>query len=446
MYYTKATTFDEIDNAVRFTVPVSPDHEFFTEFSDVRGDFEERMLYRSLNVDTKTFVYNWEENLTNKTLLFLAGMRGSGKTSELSKIAEKLHNPAGYFCVTCNLDNGLDIEDLEYMDILIFQLERLVEDLKANKVVLPNGIIESLQDWYSDRIEEVNQTIKREGGIGIEVEAKTPSLLTFLGISAKIKSNLAGSKENAEIIRRVFKHNFTFFAAKFNEFVETASKVLRGRKMAKEILFIVDGLEKVGNTEIRKRIIKDETSKIRQIKVNTIFTLPIELFYLKTRLRQFSTVISFPFVKIKNKDNTPVTKAVKRFEEFIYRRIEPSLFDSPATVQRAIEFGGGSPRELLRLLEYTYLYADEQAEKLTSTALDQAIKKLAAEYSEFLSEKDLILLKKLNNNNEAGIPTSFDEEWQKLLEDLIVLEYNDGTYKRANPLVAASELYKYYVQ
>ncbi|MDZ7876204.1 MAG: hypothetical protein U5L45_00960 [Saprospiraceae bacterium] len=47
-------------------------------------------------------------------------MRGSGKTSELEKIAQKLHNKDCFFCVTCNLDEGHDKNDLEYMDILIF--------------------------------------------------------------------------------------------------------------------------------------------------------------------------------------------------------------------------------------------------------------------------------------------------------------------------------------
>jgi hypothetical protein len=31
------------------------------------------------------------------------------------------------------------------------------------------------------------------------------------------------------------------------------------------------------------------------------------------------------------------------------------------------------------------------------------------------------------------------------MENLIVMEYNDGTYKRVNPIVEASEIYKEYV-
>ena len=53
-------------------------------------------------------------------------MRGSGKTSELAKYAQKLENKDGFFCVTCNIDVDLDINDLEYMDILILQMQNLI--------------------------------------------------------------------------------------------------------------------------------------------------------------------------------------------------------------------------------------------------------------------------------------------------------------------------------
>lgn len=445
MSYKKAIVLEEVDNAVRFDIPIGANHPFFTNFSDVRGDFEDKMVYRSLNVNPKTFAFNTNINSQNKTLLFLAGMRGSGKTSELAKISAKLHNPTAFFCITCNLDEGLDLNDMEYMDILIFQLERLIEELKRINLELQSDIVESLQDWFAEQVEEINKAIRREGGFEIEMEARTPSLFSFLGLSAKLKSNLAGSKENAEIIRTVFKKNFTVFSQRFNEFVENINIQLRDRKLGQEILFIIDGLEKIATTDIRRKIVDDESNRIRQIKVNTIFTLPIELFALEPKLRQFSTVVPFPFVKIKTRIGDPIEKSIERFEEFICRRIDQSLFDSPETIRKAILYGGGSPRELLRVLEYTYLYSDDDAEKLTQKSLEKAVKKLSAEYSRYLSQGDLEKLKILKENNEQGRSTPFDESWQDLLEKLIVMEYNDGTYKRVHPLVEISQLYQQYV-
>ena len=445
-YYKKATTFDAIGNAIRIDVPLRPDHEFYTDFADVRGDFEDKVIYATLNVRSKSF--DSKANYGNKVLLFLAGMRGSGKTSELAKMAKKLHNKDCFFCVTCNLDDGLNINDMEYMDILIFQMERLFEELKANNVTLDEGIIEALQGWFGARVEEVNHVIKKEGGFEINLEAKTPKLfdwLSFLSIIGKLKANVSGSKENADKVRTVFKNNFTDFANKFNEFIEYTNMMLRRQGIAQEILFIVDGLEKIATSDIRRKVILEETNYIRQIKANTIFTLPIELMSERQNLISFSTVVSFPFVKIKEKNGEIVEEAIARFEDFVYKRIDKSFFDSEETVRKAILFGGGSPRELLRILQYAYIWADEDKAIITIKDLDKAIKKLAAETSQYITQEDVNKLKVLKEANDADIDVLFDETWQDLLEKLIVLEYNDGTYKRVHPIVEASKLYQHYV-
>lgn len=444
-FYKKAYKLVEVDTAVRFDVPIGSDHEFFTDFSDVRGDFEDRMIYKALKVNPSTFVYNEEANRGNKTLLFLAGMRGSGKTSELAKIANKLNHSEAFFCVTCNLDEGLDLNDMEYMDIVIFQLERLFEELQEAKVEIETSIIASLQNWFSERVREVNNAIKKEDGFEVEITAGTPSFLSFLGITAKVKSNLLGSKENAQKIRTVFKNNFSDFARQFNLFVEEVNLKLRQTKTAKELLFVVDGIEKAASLDIRKKIILEEANRIRLINANTIFTLPIELMPERQKLISFSTVVSFPFVKIRERNGDIVEEAVQRFVEFTYKRIDECLFDSPETVRKAILTGGGSPREYLRILEYANMFADDDAELITLEALEKGIRKLAAETSQYVSTSDLEKLKTLKQSNEEGKVMPFDADWQDLLEKLIILEYNDGTYKRVNPIVEESQLYKQYV-
>jgi hypothetical protein len=443
--YKKATTLAEVDNAVRLDVPITPDHVFYTDFSDVRGDFEDKMIYSKLNVHSKTFIYNREANQGNKALLFLSGMRGSGKTSELAKIAQKLNNKDCFFCVICNLDDGIDANDLEYMDILIFQLERLFEEAQKVDLELDKDIIGSLNSWFGERVNEVNKVIKKEGGFEVEIKAETPSIFSFLGIAAKLKANLSGSKENADKIRTVLKNNFKELSNKFNEFIEHVNILLRKKGIAKELLFIVDGLEKTATIDIRKKIVDEISDRISKIKVNTILTLPIELMPQRNRLQAFSEPISFPFVKIREKDGSIVEEAVSRFQDFVYKRIDASLFDSPDTVRKAILYGGGSPRELLRVLEYANMFADEDTNMIYLKDLEKGVKKLSAQTSQYVSSKDLEKLKILKEANEKGLQIPFDEDWQDLLEKLIVLEYNDGTYKRVNPVVEASPLYKQYV-
>jgi hypothetical protein len=266
-----------------------------------------------------------------------------------------------------------------------------------------------------------------------------------LALAAKLKANITGSKENADKIRTVLRNNFSDLAKKLNEFIEHINMRLRNKHKAQELLFIIDGLEKIATSDIRKKIILEESNRLKQIKVQTLFTLPIELMPQAQRLNMFSTVVSFPCVKIRERDGTIIEEAVARFEDFVYKRIAPHLFDSPATVRKAILFGGGSPRELLRILEYANMFADEDSNQITAHDLDKGIKKLAALTSQYISQADLDHLKTLKEANAQGRYIPFDEGWQDLLEKLIVLEYNDGSYKRVNPIVEQSPLYQQYV-
>jgi hypothetical protein len=162
----------------------------------------------------------------------------------------------------------------------------------------------------------------------------------------------------------------------------------------------------------------------------------------RQKLISFSTVVSFPFVKIRERDGSVVELALQRFFDFTYKRIDKKLFDSEETVRKAIMMGGGSPREYLRILQYANMFSDDNATVITTDALDKGILKLAAETSHYVSRNDLERLAILKTENESGRVVPFDNDWQMMLEKLIILEYNDGTYKRVNPIVEESQLYK----
>ncbi|MCB1160781.1 MAG: hypothetical protein KDK45_24985, partial [Leptospiraceae bacterium] len=372
----KASKFVEIDSAVKFDIPVSPDHEFFTNFEDVRGEFNENLIYSALNVseapETSIYTYN-ETNPFNKSLVFLAGHRGSGKTSEIQKWVQKLDNPDCFLCITCNIDKGLDKNDVEYTDILIFQLEQLFKRLEEKNILVESDILEEMQAWYAETIREVNKklTSKMEIEAGLETKASIPFLSKLF---MNLKAGILGSTERATVIRSTIKNNFSEFASKFNMFIYRINELIKTQKVAREVFFVVDGLEKTMSTESRRKIIMEESNRIQEIKVNTLFTLPVELMSEQRRLENFSTIIPFPFVKLIERDGARVEKAIERYRQFIYKRVSKELFDSDETVEKVVLTSGGSPRELLRILEYTAFYSDKQKGILTRDALNKAVK------------------------------------------------------------------------
>lgn len=443
----KAQSLAEVDNALDKFEPVSPDHPFFVDFKEVRGDFQDKEIYRMLNVrhQNNQYTYDSQVNRLNKTLLFLAGMRGIGKTSELAKYAKLLHNPDCFFVVTCNIDKELDMNDVEYMDILIFQLEKLLQKAKEVDLKINENILKQMAVWFGERVEEINTSLKGEGQASIEIKLENSFFGKLLGLAGGLKAGISGTKERAEKIRTTFKNRFNDFASLFNEFVIRVAEQLRSEKKAQEILFIVDGLEKTLSVDMRRKLIMDESNRIRQIKANTIFTLPVELMKEQVKIKMFAEIVNFPCVKLQDKQGNLIPKAIKKFEEFVFKRISETLFDSIETLHLAITYSGGVPKDLLRILETAAWYAEDEDTQITKNAVERAIQRLSNEMSRFLTEEEIAELLKIKQNLAKNKPTLFNEVLQDLVEKLIVLEYNDGTYKRVHPLVEISETYKQYV-
>lgn len=445
----KAYTINEIDQAVKFNEPIGPSHSFFTDFSGLRGEFEDRIIYKNLNVkkETNGFSFNSSVNGGNKTILFLGGMRGSGKTSELVKYAEILNSPSCFFCITCNIDQELDMNELEYMDILILQLEQLTKKLSENDLSVDNGILQRMEEWFSQREKEIKKALKGEAGFeaGVEVNAKTP-FFSLLNIFAKFKTGVTGSYERANIVRQNLKNNFIPFANIFNEFIEETNLSLRENNFAQEILFIVDGLEKTMSADTRKRIIIEEQNRIDKIKAYTIFTLPIELMNERQSLNQFSSVEAFPFVKLVERNGDENEPAFSKFREFVYKRIDKNLFNNEDIVNKAIKYSGGSPRELLRILEMTAFFVEDDSTVINEQALDKALDRLAKQTAQYISKEMFSKMKEIVENNRQQKETEYDSIMQSLLEKTYVMEYNSGSYKRINPILELSNLYQQNVQ
>ena len=445
----KAQTINEIDQAVKFNEPIGPSHAFFTDFSGLRGEFEDRIVYKNLNVENVNgvFTFNPALNGGNKSILFLGGMRGSGKTSELANYAEKLNSSQCFFCVTCNIDQELDLNELEYMDILILQLEQLTKRLSEYDLTIDKGIKERLETWFAKRETEIKRDLKVEAELeaGIEISTKNP-LFSLLNIFGKFKTGVVGSNERANVVRQNLKNNFNSFATIFNEFIEEVNYSLRHNDIAREILFIVDGLEKTLSANTRKKIIIEEQNRIDKIRAYTIFTLPIELMSQRPNLTQFCSVEAFPFVKLIERDGSEDETAFNKFKEFVYKRIDSSLFVNEVIVHKAIKYSGGSPRELLKILETTAFYVEDEQQQIDEMALDKALHRLANQTAQYITEPMLEKMKKIIENNRVGRDTLFDEVLQTMLENIYVMEYNSGSYKRINPILELSNLYQQYVQ
>ena len=422
----KANDFYEIQDAVEFNNPIDDKDEFYTDFSGFRKGFHESKIYKFLNINPITYTCN---KLSQPKKVFLSGHRGTGKTTELLKLKNAIDKTKCYLTIFCDLSNEeLDVNNIDFVDVIILILEKLIETLKEKNIDIPKSNIESFYDWYKDRIVEINN--KTDESAEIEVEGKVGiDIFSFFSMVTKTKGKLSGSNSTKETIRSTFINKFSDFSLKFNQFILDIKEYLTANKLAEDLLFIVDGFEKIGTLEDRKKILIDNSNKFIEIKANMIITLPIELFSQGAKLNEFAKSISFPLISLDDDSKN-------QFKKFIYKRVDKSLFKDEDVIDKIIEYGAGSPRETLKVIQNSFYEAQEDI--LDMQSVEDAQKVMSEPIVNFLVEDEVELLKDINSDKK----TLYSDTLANLLVKKIVLEYDNGKDKRINPILLDNDDFK----
>jgi len=418
----KADNFFEIQDAVAFNVPVDEKHIFYTDFSDFRNEFKEKKIYKHLNINPHTSECN---PLQTHKKIFLSGYRGTGKTSELLKLTNSIDDTKCYFSIFVNIsDEELDTNNIETVDVLILMVEKLIAKLQnqIETVTIDESVIKSFYDWYATRIKEVNNNTKATGSIETEAKASV-GLLGFLNLSSKVKAQLQTSTDTKEVIRQVFNNKFSDFSIKYNEFLLSLKEKFNEQNHYKDILFILDGFEKIGSEEDRRKILINDSNKFTIINAHMITTLPIELFSENNRLSHFSTTLYFPLIDLS------IAGAKEKIKEFILKRVAHKLFDNDKTIDKIIKYGAGHPRQTLQIISRAFVEADEDCIDMQSVT--KTINLLSREMSVVNDNEKMVL----NQIKEGDDITSYDD-YIRLKAKNIIFDYGKEDIEAViNPII-----------
>jgi hypothetical protein len=368
-----------------------------------------------------------------KHILFF-GHIGIGKTTELRRYALQLNASRRFYVVEVDVLAKLDRNNLQYTEVLMAMAETLLERLHGDGFVLGAEALEPLQHWFGNVVEtqattkELSAELKTvaEGGGGI------PGLIKLLAtFTAAFKT---GSSQKSEW-RREIRNDFTTLAQAFNTLIRRAEAQLEREARAERLLFLIDGTDKMRGEDTQKFFVQD-AEQLLAIKTLVIYTAPLHLKYDGRLGGKLDADIVLPMMKLYQRDGGRFEAGWRTMRRLLLLRADQCLFASDAEVDRLVEFSGGHPRELLRLLKLCCEVADDQ---IDAAVVQSAIEKLAADYRYFLKPADYVLLKAIDSNPADG---GNDEQAQDLLHRLALLQYNDGTWRRSHPVVRTLEGYK----
>lgn len=353
--------------------------------------------------------------------LVVSGHMGCGKSVELLRYAHKINRPSAYFVVVVDLEKEMNIEQLEPEDIVVGLIAILVRELVARGVTFEEDDFAVIADeLISDQ--EISKEITKE--LGIQAEAKVSvgwSFWKFLGIEGNLKGGYARNNKTTSVVRRSIKANSKPILAKLNIALIGLREALNRQNKGKDVLFVIDGLEKA-NREVYDSLFVKDIQLITGIDAQMISTVPIRTYYEIESIGSKDTfnTTCLPMFRIDG-------VSIPLLEALVFRRVSADLFED-GVITKLIEMSGGCPRILLKLVNRCIVAATGQIVNLRIA--HEVLQEEGMDRWGALTQKHRDVLK-------LGKFEAADSEILDLLQSLSLLEYNGAKRERKiNPLIA----------
>lgn len=442
----KATKLFEIPDATYKEILVSPGDPFYVDLSSLRAEnnqnFDNRL--RSLLRINANYKFQGEPSFRSMRLSIM-GFRGCGKTTFLNTVCKRLKEGGDYFPVFCDVQKELS-DNPQAIDFILLQVKRLLEEINDTKDIekkLHKEGAAVLTDWMSSKWEVV--TDKTSADTAVRGEASTGiGIGALLKIAASLTTGVSVSSEKTDTIRREFINSYADFALKINEFFEMVNEALQKSNNGKKIIFIVDGIEKLDGDH---RLISDIQEKYEKLRVDVVFSFPIEATFERDRFQDFNPIL-FPFLRVKNCHGELLPNAIQVFTELLEKRVDRALFASKEVQRRLIEFSGGSVRQLFTLLEESsYQVVDRENGIIDTETVEKAIRQRATLFIRNISPEVWKKFSEIEHGAKSlregkAVQISVDEALTEMVIKNLVFDYNDGTAYEVNPVISHSPVYR----
>lgn len=365
------------------------------------------------------------------------GHRGSGKSTELRRIRNDLDAPDAYCVVFADAAQELDVNNLRYQDVLLHLAGKLMERLEKDGVIIEQVHLQRLQAWFLERVESRVKTedFTQEIRAGVEAGAGIPGLAKlFARVSNALKTNSTYKVE----LRQTLQNHFTDFSEAFNHLIGSSEEAIRDAGKGRRILFVIDGTDRLSGKDATAFFVSD-VHQLQQVHGRFIYCAPVHLAYAGNEIRQnFDRIFQLPMIKIVDQDGTTNQDGRDVMREMLHKRAAPDLFDE-GVADILVEYSGGHPRDLLRLLHNTFLYAEHG--RFDEASARRAVREVATDFRRFLGSKDYRLLAEIDSAPpEQTMPDDPDHS-RKLLYHLALLEYNNFFW-RSHPAIRTTDEYE----
>ncbi len=360
----------------------------------------------------------------DKTLF--TGPRGSGKSTELNRLAEALRET--HLVVSFTVENQLNLGDVNYADLLVLLGLKVFEAAQAAGVEGENEKLQALRYWYEEHIFEEDKVRRLDSEVGTEVNA----------LIAKFSLKMSTDAPQRERIRATAQSHLADLLGRLNELLQEFRK-----RVGKRILVLVDGLDKVYDTNQVRDLFLQGANALLEPECRILYTIPFSLFYSNdfSQVRMsFPRFYALPNVKLyirPERGEQPKQRYDPGWEmlrEVLYRRMDPSLLTEEAT-DYLIHLSGGVIRELISLARSSLVRARRlrgDHGPIEVEDVEHAARQVQNAFRTQLTEEQYRALAALYR----GGPFINSLVMAEVLHNLSLLEYNgEGRWWAVHPIV-----------
>lgn len=414
--------------------PLEADSDLYVELDDGEGARCERscanQLYRTISLNT------------NPTYQLFSGFPGSGKTTELKRLAARLERDKQVSTKVIYIDFGdyIDIHrPVEIADILR-TLAYCMDEAASKAEGSPSTRPSYLQRFW-DYIATTDVNLKEMG---------------FEAYGASLMLELKQNPDFAERIAKTIQGRFQQFAKMAHDMMSESVARLAAAPgvVASRVVVICDGLEKLtslgegvrAKVELAVEQLFVGHQDLLRLPCHAIFTFPLWLRFLTPLLGAAygNEPLVLPMVKIADESNKPCDSGLAKLEELVRRRIGsefPEVFgpNGSAILRSLLNASGGYPRDLLRMVRWLVMNADLP---ITTKDCETVINNVASAYSDTILSTYLDVLAAVGTTH--NLPRESESQralFGHLFQHWLILAYRNGhEWYDLHPLVRRDRL------
>lgn len=358
--------------------------------------------------------------------VLFVGHRGTGKSTELNKLAEEIQDrfhTIGFDALTVVGRANMRYEDL--MLALATQVtRRCIDDGLLGRPItepLREGW-QALADWWRQMVAGFNLGTPRR----LDTIA---SLSTLLG---EVELGVKQSAFTREQMNALVDQQMPELVRWLNWVIEQAEKHLNPRSL----LLVVEGLDKV-DLEPARHIFRDHAATITALNASTIYTFPLPLRYAEDYgavQRYFDHHVLLPNLRLRDADGNDDREGQTALRRLVLNRLAETLIH-PEALNLLIMASGGIAVDLVKLVRQAALFAlerGEAADRIEVGDAQNAIKELRREMAANLSLVEWRVLKARHRDRRL----TNEPEIEKLLYKGALVEYpNDPHWCDVHPVL-----------